>query len=338
MIRPYLICVCQLIIYSTINLYGQDIHFSNYNQAPLSYNPANTGNYSGTWRLMGNYRQQGQNLSNYYNSATFAFDHPIFIHSEKGSIGIIYFYDNSANNTLLVNKLYLSGSYFIKISSKSYLHMGLQGGVVCKKLSIDGLSLPDQFDMGQGYFNPDLPSMERFEEQKLSYIDLNWGIMWSRKSSLLSSELGIAMFHYNRPRESFFGNNYYLNPKYLIHGMAKKKILSNLYIRPMAIYTFEAKSNELLFGFDMGIVQKNEEKAKDFYIGTYYRGGYTRNSDALIFKTGFKYQEYEFSIAYDMDISGQKLQNYSANAFEISLIFTRPETIIHEKTIPCEIF
>lgn len=317
---------------------GQDIHFSNYYSSPLSLNPANTGNYSGNWRAMSNYRQQGDNIANSYATATLAYDQPVYIFKEKASIGLIYIYDNSADNTLLANKIYLSAGYFQRISHNSYLHIGLQGGFVHKNFNLNNLTLPDQFDMTTGYFNSQISTQEYFEKQSLSYIDLNWGLIWSRKTSNLNTEIGIAMFHYNMPEETFLGNNERLKPKYQIHAIAKKRFLDNFYVRPKALYTLHSKANEFIIGSDVGIIPLENEILKDLHIGIHYRGGYQRNSDAIIFIVGFIYKDFEIDFAHDLGISDKKIQKFTSNAFEISLVFTRPETKIIERSIPCDIF
>jgi type IX secretion system PorP/SprF family membrane protein len=317
---------------------GQDIHFSNYYASPLSLNPANTGNYSGNWRVMGTYRQQGDNMVNSYTTSTLAYDRPVYILNEKASAGLIYIYDNSADNTLLVNKIYLSAGYFQRISHNSYLHIGLQAGFVHKSFNLNNLTLPDQFDITTGYFNPQISTQEYFEKQSLSYIDLNWGLIWSRKTTNINTEIGIAMFHYNVPEETFFNEHEKLNPRYQLHGIIKKSFLDNFYFKPKALYTIHSKSNEFIVGSDVGMLLKENEILKDFHIGVHYRGGYQRNSDALIFVTGFIYKDFDIGFAYDLGISGQKITKYTGNAFEVSLVFTRPETKIRERSIPCDIF
>lgn len=336
--KPYQIFKILILLICPNILHAQDIHFSNYYMSPLSLNPANTGNYSGNWRLMNNYRQQGDNLTNSYTTASLAFDHPVYFRNEKASLGLLYIYDNSANNTLLVNKVYLSAGYFLKITSQSYLHIGFQGGFVHKRYSLNGLTLPDQFDMSQGIFNPQLSTQESFENQSLYYLDFNWGLIWSRKTATLNTEIGVAMFHFNQPEEVFFEGKNRLEPRYQIHALAKKKISGHLYLRPKALFAVDNHTNELLVGADIGLLLKENEAFKDFYFGIHYRGGYNRISDALIFKTGFNYLDFDIAFAYDLEISGQKISSYTSNAFEVSIIFTRPETSLKERTIPCDIF
>ncbi len=319
-------------------VYSQDVHFSNFYNAPLILNPANTGNYIGNWRLISNYRQQGNSNSDEYKTTTLAFDIPVYYYRQMGSIGIIFINDNSANNTLSVNKVFLSIAHFIKVSSKSYLHMGFQFGFVNKSYSSNNLSFPDQFDMKTGYFNADLPTQEIGETQKLSYLDLNWGLIWSRKSGKFNSEIGVAMFHYNTPNENFTTFENELPARYLSHAYFEINFKNNLYLKPKLLFTYQNMVNELLLGQDFGLRFSNASSIKDINIGVFYRGGFGRNLDALIAKAGFQYKCLNFAICYDFEITNQAISSYQKSAFEISLQYTRPSTSLKNKTIPCETF
>jgi len=320
------------------NLYGQDIHFSNFYNTPLIINPANTGNYIGNWRIISNYRDQGGSDYGEYKTSTVAFDMPIYYYKQMGSIGLILINDNSADNTLLVNKAFLSIAHFIKVSSKSYLHMGFQLGVVHKKFSLNDLSFPDQYDMSTGHYNPDLPTMEITENQNLTYLDLNWGLIWSRKSSKFNSEIGISMFHYNTPNENFTTFTSELPARYLSHAYLKINFKNNLYLKPKFLYTYQNAVSELLLGQDVGIHFKNDCPVNDFNIGLFYRGVFAKNMDGIVAKAGFQYKSINLGICYDFEIANQTSGSYAKSSFEISLQYTRPDTNLKNRTIPCETF
>jgi len=323
-------CICEI--------YSQDVHFSNFYNAPLIINPANTGNYIGNWRLIGNYRSQGNSGNDEYKTTSLAFDMPIYYYRQMGSVGIIFINDNSASNTLSANKVYLSLAHFIKISSKSYLHMGFQFGFVHKSYSLSNLSFPDQFDMTSGYFNPDMPTQEIGEKQNSGYLDLNWGLIWSRKAGRFNSEIGVAMFHYNKPNENFTNIANSLPPRYLMHSFFEINFNNRLYVKPKLLYTYQNKNNELLLGQDLGYRFKNSNSLKDINIGVFYRGGFDRNLDAIITKVGLQYKSLNFALCYDFEIPKQSISTYAKSAFELSLYYTRPSTSLKNRTIPCETF
>ena len=317
---------------------AQDIHFSKFFDAPTVLNPANTGNYIGNWRVLLNYRDQGLNTLDPYKTSSAAFDIPIYIKNERASIGINWLNDKSSDNTLIVNKIFLTTGYFRRITERSYLHLGLGAGFVNKSYSLAGLSFPDQFDMSSGYFNSDMGTQENMENSRLWYIDLNWGLIWSYKAPKFTSEIGFAMFHYNKPEETFFDSGNRLDPKYSTHAFIEKVIFSNVYVKPKLLYVYQNKASELVTGSDIGILFPESKSVKNIYTGAYFRGGFLRNADAFIVKMGFNLKNYDISIAYDFEIPGADQFSYPKNSLEISVAFIRPDTNLKNKTIPCTIF
>ncbi len=316
---------------------SQDVHFTKFYDAPLILNPANTGNYNGNWRLLNNYRQQGNQVSPYYTTTTIALDHPVYIRNEKASLGIIFIHDNSSAFSFFTNKIYLSSAYFVKTTSNSYLHMGLQAGYVFKNLNNEKQSYPDQFDMSSGQFNSNLYTAEPMQKQFTNYLDLNWGLVYSYLLDNYKIEIGIAMFHYNKPKESFFEAENRLTPKYITHIYYQQKLPNKFYIKPILLYAQQNKASEILLGIRTGL--KTDSKIfKDINTGILFRGGINRTQDAIIAQTGFHFKNYIISMAYDINISSKRNRTYTGNAFEISLSYSRPSTDLRNYKIKCDIF
>jgi type IX secretion system PorP/SprF family membrane protein len=317
---------------------AQDIHFSQYYSAPLILNPANSGNFNGNWRLINNYREQGNDNYDPYKTAAVAIDYPVFYYNQRGSVGFVYLNDCSAGNTLNVNGFYVSTAYFRRISEKSYLHLGLQFGMVKKTFSLENLSFPDQFDMNIGYFNPDLSTAENISNQKLFYADLAWGLVWSRRTEKFHLETGVAMFHFNMPQQVFFGVDDKLLPKYLTHAYFEMKLKNSFFIRPKFLFSYQNGAEELLLGSDLVFSPSKMQKVQNVYAGVFFRGGFIRNADGMIYKLGFKYSDFDISISYDFEFPGRITYSSPRKAFEISLSYTRPSLEIKKRIIPCEIF
>lgn len=315
--------------------FSQDIHFSQFYDNPVIINPANTGNFSGNWRFISNFRNQTNSVNSPYKTTTLTFEHPVYYYTEKASVGLIYINDFASDNTLITNKIYLSTAYFRKISRKSYLHLGFQFGYVHKKYSMENLSFPDQFDMGTGLFNPNSQTSEYLENQKKSYLDLNWGLMWSRVTDILKIETGISMFHYNLPNESFFENSQNLPVKFNLHGYLIYTFENDIFLSPKMLYSIQKKASELLIGSDIGYNFENNTKV---FAGTYFRGGFFRNSDAFIARFGLLYKNFEYSFNYDLELYSKRNNSFSKTAFELVIKYIRPLTEIKKTTIPCEIF
>jgi hypothetical protein len=189
--------------------------------------------------------------------------------------------------------------------------------------------------METGLFNPDYMTLENIEKQTKSYLDLNWGLMWSRITEKLNIQTGVAMFHYNLPNESFYRNSINLPLKMTIHGYLIYKFENEIFLSPKLLYTFQKKASELLVGNDFGYFFDDKSRA---YAGAYFRGGFLRNSDAFIFRFGFLFKDFECSFNYDLELYTKRSGSFSKTAFELSIKYIRPLTDIKKVSIPCEIF
>jgi len=303
-------------------------------KTPLLLNPANTGNFDGNWRINSSYRKQGDFSTNPFSTNVLAFDMPLYIMKRIGSIGVSVINDRTADNTLSSNKISLYTAHFIKTSTNSYLHMGFGFSLANKNIAQNSLSFPNQFDNSTGTFNPNIDNGENLKTYNDWYIDLSWGIMWTKIKTNFKYQLGVAMFHYNRPYLNFAQISR-INPKYQFHGYFEKNIKSNLFIKPKLLYSFQSNARELILGNELGIKFKNES-FKQLYFGTFFRGGFVRNPDALIFNLGFLINNFNFNFSYDYSfITSQFPKDVT---FELSIFFIMPNLQIDERAIQCEIF
>src|SRR6267378_6675680 len=124
----YVFGLCVLL---ALNSSAQDIHFSQFYASPLSLSPANTGNFNGDWRIMGNYRTQWKEVTKPYVTNSIGFDRQFYLFNEKFSGGLFLINDKSGGN-LNVMKICGSGAYHRKIA-RNELHAGIQLGYVSKK-------------------------------------------------------------------------------------------------------------------------------------------------------------------------------------------------------------
>ena len=95
--------------------YAQDPHFSQFFASPLTINPANTGNFSGSLRAALNSRTQLPEFNNPYATKTLSLDAPIFKkyikEDDKLSVGLLILSDQSGNKLLNDNNIAASVSY-----------------------------------------------------------------------------------------------------------------------------------------------------------------------------------------------------------------------------------
>jgi type IX secretion system PorP/SprF family membrane protein len=317
---------------------AQDVRFSDFYETPLILNPGNTGNFEGNWRLMNNYRRQGINTDDPYVTKVLTFEHPLYFLNERAAGGLTYVNDVSGYGMLKVNKLYGSLAYFKKISQKSYIHTGFQAGMVHKRFSTEGITFPDQYDMTTGYYNTNLSTQEALNSRKLVYLDLSWGLLWSRRGERVQTEAGIAMFHYNRPEESFFGQDVNLPVRWAMHVYPDIKISPTYFFEPKALFVYQNGASELLMGSDITYRANDSKLLKAAFVGAYFRAGFNRSPDLTVIKVGAKLGDFRLSLAFDKELSGALSGIHTKEAFELSVIYIAPLTKLDKRIISCELF
>lgn len=315
---------------------AQDIHFSQYYASPLSLNPAETGNYNGDWRLMNSYRQQWSSIKAPFVTNAIAYDRNFYVLNENISGGLIFISDKSGDASLLVNKIFLSAAYHKNLKGHK-LHLGYQLGYVQKSFSMGGITFPDQFDPGTGQFNSQLPSNETFNGEQLSYVDMNIGAAWGKRVGRFDLEAGLAFFHFNYPKETFFTPANSLISRKLMHFSASIDLTEKIFLQPKVLLMGTTKATDYLLGTNAGYrLPENKLKAKSMFAGILFRNGISRNTDAFIAITGVNFKSLDLGFSYDVNISDLNIATNYLGGFEISLIYTGISTVLKKVTIPCE--
>lgn len=314
---------------------AQDIHFSQYYFSPLSLNPANTGNYHGDYRLFGNYRSQWRELDKAYNTYSFGGDMNLFPNNLNVSPGLFFLSDRSASY-LSVTKIFPSAALHIKLAGFK-LHAGIQPGIVIKSIDFYKHSFPNQLNWNTGQFDSDLPNIEPNVGQRFTYLDINMGFAASRKIGKFEPEFGLAMFHLNHPKESFFDDNNRLPVRQAYNGAISYSVTSSVILKVHSLYGYTTKASDWVSGLNIEyVLSRNAFFANSVFAGFMWRDGFKRNSDAGIFTMGFNYSHYTIGFSYDITMSELKTSVNGRGALELALIYRAKSTRLTQRVIPCE--
>jgi type IX secretion system PorP/SprF family membrane protein len=326
-------CIASLIASSVS---GQDIHFSQYYASPLSLNPANTGNYDGDWRLMNSYRQQWKSIKEPFVTNAIAYDRNFYVLNENISGGLIFINDKSGGANLTVNKVFLSAAYHKAINGHK-LHIGYQVGYVQKNISLAGVTFPDQYDRNIGQFNAQLPNNETFNGEQLSYVDMNIGAIYGRRIGRFDLEAGLAFFHFNYPKETFFKPGNSLISRKLMHFSAKFDVTEKIFLQPRILLMGTTKTTDYLAGSNIGYrIAENKATIKSIFAGILFRNGISRNNDAFIAIAGINFKAFDLGFSYDYNVSDLNIATNYMGGFEISFIYTGINTVLKKISIPCD--
>lgn len=329
-------CGILLVFFFAAGVKAQDIHFSQFYTAPLTLNPSLTGDYNGDYRFMNTFRSQWRKFDPGYVSNSIAFDQQFYLLNEKMSGGLNVVYDKSGINAFQIAKVNLSFAWH-KPVGKHIFHAGVQAGYIHKSFDVSKLTFPDQFNQDNGYFDQTLATADGDFNDNDSYLDVNAGIGWHKKFGKHTPKLGLALFHFNNPTESFFGNDNKVPQRYVATVSDKWEIKPNLTIAPMFLYMEQVKANDFMAGVLFTRKSKEpESKISAISYGAFLRNSFNSKTDAVALVAGFRYDLFDVGFSYDINVSEANTVTQYRGAFEISIIYTALNSRAVKVKIPCE--
>ncbi len=318
-------------------IFSQDIHFSQFFNAPMLINPANTGSFDGDWQASAGYRNQWKAIAQPFRTLTMAYERQFYVYNQHISGGVFVLNDNSGNIALKSNQIVFSGAYHRTINNNQ-LHGGLQIGYVHKAVDFGNNTFPDQWDPNVGYYNPAMASSIQ-DGDRLSYLNINFGLMWRKKIAKFEPEIGFSLYHLNHPKESFYNEDVYVPLKEAIHIGVKYDLIPNLYIQPRLLLMNQLKAKDYIIGTSAGYtLPLNSSGVREINAGIYFRNTLASNTDAMIVMVGTSVRNFNIGISYDLNVSPLKAYSNNRGAFEITLIYRSISTVLNTFTIPCERF
>lgn len=330
--KKYLVAI---ILFCTMQIFAQDVHLSQFYTAQQNLNPALAGFYNGEYRIAGNYRSQWREIGDPITTAVIAFDKKFHFYSDEIDGGIIVIKDQFSGFNQNTNKIFLTGSYK-KLWKYNEIRAGIQAGIVLKSTDLKTQTFPNQWVYETGIFDQNLSNGENNISQSQNFIDVNFGVAWSKTFTKFKPTLGLSLFHVNRPKDTYFNTpTERLRMRQVVHGEAVIDLNGPVSIEPKLLYMWTTKAQDALIGSNVKYHFK-DSKVKNVYAGVLYRDGFGRNSDAVIPIVGLTYNRFDVGFSYDVNIS--TLSDYSArkSTLEFSLIYTAPLFSPKNLSIPCD--
>ena len=316
---------------------AQDIHFTQIQATPLLLNPANTGISDYDFRLVNNYRNQWKKIETPYNTYSISVDSRLFVGKQALGLGACIVHDLSSGNHFVADKFYFSMSYS-QFFRNNQLTLGVQPGMVFRNFNQSDITFGSQFSNGDGSFNPALPSNENLLADKLSYFDCNAGLLWRARIKEYQLAAGLAVYHLNRPVESFMKNsdNGHLPLRYNLHGSILIPLAERVDIVPMVLYSQTSGAYELVGGSLLGYsFSEAASLIKNIYALALLRINPVRNLDAIMVGGGIRILKFDLCLSYDINISTLRNATNFYGAFEISLIYRSLHTRSNKTIEPC---
>jgi len=316
----FLICLLSILFINASS--AQDLHFTNYNSSPQNLNPALTGDFRGTMKFGGIYRDQfSQFFENGFRSFGGFLQHNFSFETREGdcvSAGGFLDADQSGDLSFGSTRAGLNLSYNLAGGENHVFTLGLQGVFINRKLDSGNATTGNFLETGN--HGEDITGL--IQGYQRSQFDFGVGIRHKMYfSDKVISNLGVSVYHLMASNESPTNPSLdYIPLRLNVHGEVLIKTGKSTGLKPRFYYTKSEQASELAFqvlnGFSLA--KQNIE------VGVGYRV-----NDAIQFLLGIPFRGWNINAAFDMTTSSARAYNNSFGAFELGLFKV---ITIHPKT------
>lgn len=306
---------------------SQDWHFSQFNEAPILINPANTGSYSGDYRANINYKNQWASIGNPYKSMATSFDLPV-LRNYNGykmtGVGISILSDKAGKSNYGFTQINITGSQSVTVNKFQDISIGLAFGYGQVSANFSGLRWDNQYD-GLNY-DPSLPTGESNFYPKSNYFDISVGFLarfFSR--DLNETQIGFSASHLNRPWQATLSdvNDDVLRMKFILHGKSEIPLKNgkDLILIPSLYVAKQAVSSEVLAGVSVKSTLGVTSLYTGYNAASYiYIGGYYRLDDAIVANVAYEWRSsLKIGLSYDINFSQLTPATSSRGGMEVSI-------------------
>ncbi|UII23816.1 PorP/SprF family type IX secretion system membrane protein [Fulvivirga ligni] len=300
---------------------AQYFQFSQYDFTPERVNPAFI---SASNHLSGSiiYRRQSVSETLNINTADVFVSYPLLTRRNKrwSAIGLSFLDDRSGlTNIYKVNEMALTYALYVPVTRNDEVSLGAKALYQNRRFSLDGLYTGSQYVPDRGFL-PSVDNGEEVESFRRRLYTLSFGLGWRHvdRYGHQQSYVGISFFDFNKPQESFYGEDAQLPSTVVLSGSFLAYEQGPLKVFPEAIVT-KSSSKAVL---NLGAITRYDLMSGRTWNGSvniitkYNTGGYVIGGLQLE-KTDFK-----IGFSYDLSVSSKPLNN----AFEVGLAYKTERT------------
>ena len=305
----------------TYYVFGQDIHFSQFNFSPLNQNPANTNLFDGDFRFVGNYRNQWPSVPVKYNTVSLSAEMNFVTlkNNDRVGGGLVFFFDRAGDSRFTSLNTALSISY-IKSLDKKFHHAlsgGIQLGIVNRNINYSKLSFDNQWN--GNVYDPNIAIDETFARTRFNYFDMGVGIAYKwMKKERTSLSIGFGATHLTQPKQSFYDDNSIkLNPRFTLHTKAQIKVSKQFDLVPEFMFQMQDSKYEVGYGAHA----KYYPNLKVPHTIAINLGAYARSVEAAWLLAGMDFDNLQFNLSYDINFSKLSKASRYNGGFEVSVIY-----------------
>ena len=317
-----------------------EIHFTQFEMAPIQLNPALSGDFKGTYRIGGIYRDQWFSVvDNSFKTADLFVDVNVIRGLRKQdwlSVGLGYAVIDQAGTAGsteqsrggMKNSFFNMGAAYHLANKKrtNIFTFGVQRSSVNTTLNP---LLPTDARAGLGA-SPTSADIDNFNsgtmgggmagggqamEPESSFSDWQFGVVFNRRGKGTDFKVGLSLSRLFNPRFTIGNANEDIQP--LIKTFAEYKMpigKSGMWIKPSLLYMQQGPANEIVVQGRLG-QPMNDNLSINGGLGL-------RMGDAVQVLLGADYKQYKFGVSYDVNISGLTAASSTIGGFELAMIYT----------------
>lgn len=306
---------------------GQDVHFSQFYESAILRNPALTGIFTSDYKVGVMHRNQWSSIGpgSYRTTVgTAEVRLPINNHvNDYITVGMLGYLDKAGRVDFQTMGFYPAINYNKSLEDEysSYLSVGFTGGYIQRSIDLSKMTFDNQYQ--NGGFDPTYSNGEaNMPDPKLNHWDLGAGVSFnSSVSEDLSYFLGVAAYHFTKPRRSFYANNELIRLDTRWNGNAGIHwIIDDAYSVQLHVnYIRQGAHQEIIVG---GLGRWSRFDVRNRQTFALYIGAFYRYKDALVPTLKVDYKGQTFAISYDVNTSTLRPATNMRGGVEFSVFST----------------
>jgi type IX secretion system PorP/SprF family membrane protein len=291
---------------------GQDIHFSQFGNAPVNLNPGLAGVFGGDMRVAASYRDQHRSIPVPYLTTGISWEHKLYLNKGNYSRfltgGLLFNYDRQGSLRLTSMHIGVPVSLTLPVAKNHFLTLGVMPAFGQRAFNTNSLSFDAQWN--DCVYDPSAPFREDqlFQNNRLMYFDLNAGVNYRLQSSKRRHrlDLGGSGFHLNRPDHDFWTagvsdeGQVRLRQRWSLYALTVLQIGRNVDLVANGLYRTQGSYREIVYGGGMRLhLDRRPYKELSLQVGANYRQRY---GDAIIPHAEVHYRTWTLGFTYDVNM------------------------------------
>jgi len=310
-------------------LQAQDLHFTQFQFAPLTINPALAGSYSGSYRVGGIYRDQYSSVAtNGFKTLSFMADAPVIRGFRKNdwiAVGLgVDAFDRAGVVGYKRSYYRITGAYHFSLDKKqtSIFTVGLQmnqSSVSVNRLMRDAT----RTGIVTGVEDQDVSAFNQAgsggEDINDGYADYVLGLMYNSRGKDSDLKIGLSAARLLGPELRLGGGQGVgieeLDMRITAFGTYTMQVNDKTSFSPSILFQRQGAASEIVAQGSIGYLINPAKGVK-------LNGGLgMRLGDALQFMVGVDMKDLRVGVGYDMNISGLTAASGTVGAFEIGVAY-----------------